>query len=225
MTRPTIVFDLDGTLADTAPDLYGTVCWLLAQEGRSRVSFARMKSLIGDGAGPMIKGSFGDTGGVPEGADYDRLMEMFLTYYQAHLTDNSAPFAGALDAIARQKARGARIAICTNKKIGFTEKMLREWRIGHLFDAVTGADTFAFRKPDGRHLIETIRLAGGDPENAVMIGDSPTDTGAARDAGVPVIAVTFGYGNTPARDLDADRWIDSFNQLDRAVQELLPVQG
>ncbi|WP_416898981.1 MAG: HAD hydrolase-like protein [Minwuia sp.] len=221
MTRPTIVFDLDGTLADTAPDLYGTVCYLLAKEGRPSVPFARMKEFIGDGAGPMIMGSFGDTGGAPEGDDYKRLLKDFLDYYVVHLADRSQPFPEALGAIHRWKARGALIAICTNKKIEFAEKQLAAWRIRHLFDAVKGADSYPFRKPDGRHLTETIRAAGGDPACAVMIGDSASDTGAARNAGVPVIAVSFGYGRTPAHELDADRVIDSFIQLDRAAMELM----
>lgn len=221
MTQPTIVFDLDGTLADTAPDLYATVCWLLRQEGRSSVPYSRMKSLIGDGAGPMVRGSFGDTGKMPEGAEYERLVNLFLGYYMEHLADSSEPFGGALDVIKRLKARGALIAICTNKRYDFTEKQLAFWRIRHLFDAVKGSDSFPWRKPDGRHLIETIRAAGGDPSNAVMIGDTPTDTGAARNADVPVVAVSFGYGKVPAHELDADRRIDHFSQLDRAVDELV----
>jgi phosphoglycolate phosphatase len=221
MTRPTIVFDLDGTLADTAPDLYGTVRWLLSHEGRESVPYSRIKTLIGDGAAPMIRGGFKDTGGVPEGAEFERLVDLFLGYYMEHLADLSEPFAGVMDVIRRLKARGALIAICTNKRIGFTEQQFAFWRTRHLFDAVKGSDSFPWRKPDGRHLIETIKSAGGDPSNAVMIGDTPTDTGAARDAGVPVIAVSFGYGKVPGHELDADRLIDHFSQLDRAVDDLV----
>lgn len=221
MSRPTIVFDLDGTLADTAPDLYGTVKWLLNREGRASVPYSRIKSLIGDGAGPMIKGGFGDTGGVPEGEEYQRLVDLFLAYYVDHLADTSEPFGGVLDSIRRLKARGALIAICTNKRLDFTERQFAFWGIRHLFDAVKGSDSFPYRKPDGRHLTGTIEAAGGDPSNAVMIGDTPSDTGAARNAGVPVIAVSFGYGKVPAHELDADRRIDHFSQLDRAVDELV----
>lgn len=220
-TPPTIVFDLDGTLVDSAPDLYGTVKWLLRREGRPVVSYARVKDLIGDGAGPMIRGSFADTGGVPEGADYDRLVDLFLGHYGAHLADLTEPFPGAIAAVMRWRARGARLAICTNKRTGFTESLLAQLRIAQLFDAVKGSDSFAFRKPDGRHLVETIRAAGGDPARAVMIGDSATDVGAARNAGVPVVAVSFGYGKGPARDLGADALIDHFDQLDLAVDGLL----
>lgn len=220
MSAPTIVFDLDGTFADTAPDLYQTVCWLLAMENRPRVSFERMKALIGDGAVPMIRGSFGDTGGVPEGDGFDRLVKMFLAYYAQHLADHSEPFPDALAAIHRFRARGAKIAICTNKRYGFAMEQLRLWRLTHMFDAVKGADSFPFRKPDGRHLTETIKAAGGDPARALMIGDSSADVGAARDAGVPCVAVTFGYGATPAHELGADRLIESFGQLDRVAREL-----
>lgn len=221
MTRPTIVFDLDGTLADTAPDLYGTVRWLLNREGRDPVPYSRIKTLIGDGAGPMIRGGFGDTGEIPEGAEYDRLVDLFLGYYIDHLADLSEPFAGVLDVIRRLKSRGALVAICTNKRIDFTEQQLAFWGIRHIFDAVKGSDSFPWRKPDGRHLTGTIEAAGGDPSNAVMIGDTPTDTGAARNAGVPVVAVSFGYGKVAASDLDADRVIDHFCQLDRAVDGLV----
>lgn len=221
MTQPTIVFDLDGTLIDSAPDLYGTVQWLLRHEGREVVPFGRVRALIGDGAGPMIRGSFGDTGGVPEGDGYERLVELFLDHYGRHVADLTQPYPGAVAAVMRWRARGARLAICTNKRLGFTQRILELLRLEHLFDAATGSDSFAFRKPDGRHLIETIRQAGGDPSLAVMIGDSATDVGAARDAGVPVIAVSFGYGKGPADALGADRLIDHFDQLDRAVDELI----
>ncbi|MEC9346815.1 MAG: HAD-IA family hydrolase [Pseudomonadota bacterium] len=220
-TAPTIVFDLDGTLVDSAPDLYATVRWLLRREGRAQVSYARVKDLIGDGAGPMIRGSFGDTGGVPEGAGYDRLMDLFLDYYGAHLADHTEPFPGAIAAVMRWRARGARVAICTNKRSGFAESLLTQLRIAPLFHAVTGSDSFAFRKPDGRHLLETIRAAGGDPARAVMIGDSAADVGAARNAGVPVVAVSFGYGKGPAHELGADALIDHFDQFDHAVAGLL----
>lgn len=220
MTANTIVFDLDGTLIDTAPDLYGTVRWLLRHEGRADISYDRVKDLIGDGAGPMIQGSFRDTGELPEGAAYDRLMDLFLTHYRTHLADRSEPFPGAIAAVLRWKARGARVAICTNKRFDFTDRMLDLLGLQHHFDAVAGSDTFAFRKPDGRHLLETIRIAGGDPERAIMVGDSATDVGAARNAGVPVVAVSFGYGRGSAHDLGADAVIDHFDQLDAAIARI-----
>ena len=222
MTAETIVFDLDGTLIDSAPDLYGTVRWLLRHEGRADVSYERVKDLIGDGAIPMIQGSFRDTGDLPEGPEFQRLLDLFLGYYQVHLADLSEPFPGAISAMLRCKARGAKVAVCTNKRFAFAERLLDLLGLNQHFDAVTGSDTFAFRKPDGRHLLETVRLAGGDPERAIMVGDSATDVGAARNAGVPVIAVSFGYGRGPARDLGADVVIDHFDQLDAAIARLRP---
>lgn len=220
MTADTIVFDLDGTLIDSAPDLYGTVRWLLRHEGRADISFDRVKDLIGDGAGPMIQGSFRDTGDLPEGAEFERLMGLFLEHYQAHLADLSEPYPGAISAVLRARARGAKVAVCTNKRFGFADRLLDLLGLNQHFDAVTGSDTFAFRKPDGRHLLETIRLAGGVAERAIMVGDSATDVGAARNAGVPVVAVTFGYGRGSAHDLGADAVIDHFDQLDAAITRL-----
>lgn len=220
MTADTIVFDLDGTLIDSAPDLYGTVRWLLRHEGRADVSYDRVKDLIGDGAAPMIRGSFADTGEAPEGADFHRLLDLFLAHYGAHLADHSEAFPGAVSAVLRCKARGSKVAVCTNKRFDFADRLLNLLGISQHFDAITGSDTFAFRKPDGRHLLETVRMAGGDAERVIMVGDSATDVGAARNAGVPVIAVTFGYGHGSAHDLGADAVIDHFDQLDAAIARL-----
>jgi phosphoglycolate phosphatase len=223
MTRlaPTAVFDLDGTLAETAGDLVATLNAVMAMEGLPAVPFQQAKDMIGAGARALIQRGFQSAGQELAAARLDALFDVFLAHYEENILVHSHLFDGvepALEALARD---GYRLAVCTNKTEAHAVKLLGLLGVGGRFAAITGKDTFAFFKPDPRHLTETIRRAGGDISRAVMVGDSKTDIDTAKAAGVPVVAVTFGYTSVPVDRLGPDVIIDHFRDLPAAVRDLV----
>lgn len=217
----TIVFDLDGTLIDTAPDLIATLNVLLAEQGVAPLGLASARSMIGRGARALIARGFEAAGAPADAETLDRLFERFITHYRANIAIDSRPFPGVIAALDRLASSGARLAVCTNKRTDLSLALLAALDLTHHFAAVIGADATPAAKPDPRHLILTVQRAGGQIKRAVMVGDSASDLGAARAAGVPVILVSFGYTDVPARDLGADALIDHFDQLAESCVGLL----
>ena len=217
---PTLVFDLDGTLVDTADDLLATLNVVLRSEGMRPVQRSDAIAMVGRGSRVLIESAFASEGRALTAATLDRLLMAFLAYYDAHIVDQSRLYPGAQEALDRCAAAGWRLAVCTNKFEAPARKLLSLLGVAEMFAAITGQDTFGFRKPDPRHLTETIRLAGGNPADAVMVGDSATDVETARAAHVPVIAVTFGYSAVPVASLNATRVIDRFSELYPTVRGL-----
>jgi phosphoglycolate phosphatase len=222
MLAPTVVFDLDGTLVDTAPDLVDTLNIILAREGMPPVPFEVARNMIGGGARVLIERGLKAEGRSCSPAEINRLYSDFVAYYGDHLADRSRPFPGAVEAIEQLAARGCRFAICTNKLEGLSVSLLHALGLSSHFGAVCGQDTFGVQKPDPEILLRTIRQAGGNPARSVMVGDSANDIDVARAAKVPVIAVDFGYTETPVAQLGPDRIIDHFDKLPAAVFELIP---
>ncbi len=148
--------------------------------------------------------------------DLDRLFSQFLDHYGAHIADESRPFPNVPEILADLEGAGAILSVCTNKPTRLSFALLKALGLEHRFRSVVGGDTAPAPKPDAAHLLTAIEAAGGDPKRAIMIGDSATDVGAARAARVPVILVSFGYTDTPARDLGADAVIDDFAELPAA---------
>jgi phosphoglycolate phosphatase len=217
---PTLVFDLDGTLVDTARDLATTLNAILRMEGLAPIAVDKAVSMVGHGARVMLETGLKASGAMPDAKRLDELTVAFLDYYGAHLVDTSRPFPGAEGALDRFAAAGWTLAVCTNKVEGLSRQLLDLLGLSQRFAVIAGQDTFGLRKPDPRHLTETIRIAGGDPANAIMVGDSITDIDTAIAARVPVIAVTFGYSAIPVATLGANRLIDHFDELWDAVAEL-----
>lgn len=222
MTALTVVFDLDGTLVDTAPDLIETLNVVFAREGLPPVDYATARNMIGGGARQMIKEGLKLEGRPLSGGAVDRMFADFITYYAAHIADRSQPFPGLNAALDHLAARGFRLAVCTNKLEGLSRQLLDALGLTGRFAAICGQDTFGIQKPDPEILRRTIRAAGGDAKRAVMVGDSGTDIATARAAGIPVVAVDFGYSETPIKELAADRLIGHYDQLATAVLELAP---
>jgi phosphoglycolate phosphatase len=225
MPAPTIVFDLDGTLVDTAPDLIDTLNVILGRHDISPVAFDQARTMIGAGVRPLLQRGLASKGVQLPPDEIDRLFAEYLQVYGAHIADRSRPFPGveaALDALA---AQGCRLAVCTNKLEWLSVRLLDTLGLSRHFAAICGQDTFAMRKPDPDMLRLTIVRAGGDTGHAVMIGDSMTDVATARAAAVPVIAVDFGYTETPPAELGADRLISRFDALPAAVMELVSARA
>jgi phosphoglycolate phosphatase len=216
-----IAFDLDGTLVDTAPDLIGTLNWLLAQDGVAPLPLDEARPFIGRGARWMIERGYHAAGVMLEAGSVQPLFDRFIERYNAHIADESQPFPGVVQALETLKGRGAKLAVCTNKLTGLSVDLLEALNMARLFDAVVGADSAPAAKPDPRHLEAAIAAAGGSTDRAILVGDAATDAGAARAARVPLILVSFGYTETPAAELEPDILIDHFDELHDACVRLL----
>jgi phosphoglycolate phosphatase len=218
----TVVFDLDGTLVDTAPDLIETLNVVFTRDGLPPLDYAAARDMIGGGARRMIESALKLQGrGLTEGV-VDRLFADFIVHYGAHIADRSQPFPGLDAALDRLASRGCQFAVCTNKLESLSRLLLEALGLSRRFAAICGQDTFGMQKPDPEILRRTIRATGGALQRAVMVGDSGTDIATARAAGVPVVAVDFGYSETPVRELGPDRVISHFDQLADAVFALAP---
>ena len=214
---PTIVFDLDGTLIDTAPDLIDTLNFIFAREGLPPVPFAAARPLIGGGAKTMIERALSREGRVCDKPDIERLYSAFVDHYAGRIAERSRPFPGAESTLGDLARAGHRLAVCTNKLEWLSLRLLHALGLAQLFAAICGQDTFGVQKPNPEILRLTVLRAGGNAANAIMIGDSATDVNTARAAAAPIIAVDFGYTDVPVAALDPDRVISSFAELPAAI--------
>ena len=216
-----LIFDLDGTLVDTAPDLMGTLNTVLGEEGLPPLPYEMAPLLVGRGAKVMLERGFAADGQPLEEPEASRLFDRFIEVYLGRIADHSRPFPGVLEALDRLEAEGAILAVCTNKRTDLSMAVMNALDLTKRFKAIVGPDMAPRPKPDASHLLRTVELCGGDPKRAVMIGDSINDVLAAKNAKIPVVVVTFGYTDVPAKDLGGDALIDRFDELDAAIEELL----
>jgi phosphoglycolate phosphatase len=218
---PTLVLDLDGTLVDTAGDLAATLNDVLAGEGLAPVPYDAARTMVGHGARAMLSNALLAAGVTAESERLDNLMAVFLDVYAGRIAETSRPYPGALEALDRFAADGWRLAVCTNKFEQHSRLLLAALGIANRFVVIAGQDTYGVRKPDPRHLRETIREAGGEAARTIMVGDSEVDVQTARAAQVPVVAVDFGYSRIPVVDLAPDRVISHFDDLYAAATGLV----
>ncbi len=216
----TVVFDLDGTLVDTAPDLINALNFILDREGMPPVPLHAARNMIGAGARRLLERGLELEGRLASVADITRLTDDFIDYYAAHIADASRPFDGLEGALDELQAQGYRLAVCTNKLEWLSKLLLDRLGLSRRFSAICGADTFGISKPDPAILQQTVARAGGQLSSAIMVGDAGPDIGVARRAGIPVIGVEFGYTEVPIADLKPDRLIGHMNQLPAAVESL-----
>ena len=218
---PALIFDLDGTLVDTAPDLLGALNAVLARIGRRPVTRADLRHLVGHGAHTMVREALAVTGGPLDEATSARLVNDCVEYYRAHIADESRPFPGVEETLGRFRQEGARLGVLTNKPEELTDPLLDALDLRRFFDVVHGAGRFSYSKPDARVFHHVVDELGGAGAGAIMIGDSTTDYATARAAGVPVILVTYGYTPDPVETLGADAITDDFACLPELVSEIL----
>lgn len=212
-----ILFDLDGTIADTALDLSKTLNHLLIQAGRDQIDHSLVRNMVGQGAKALIMKGFSHTGDAPDDDDLDRLFDQYLEYYLQHIADETVLFHGTLSMLDQLKAQDIPLAICTNKNIELTHALLAEMKIAHFFDAVTCGDSFPYKKPDPRHLISTCAQMNADPDHAIMVGDSVNDIAAGLAANMLTVGVTFGYTEKPVQEFGPHIVIDHFDQFFDAI--------
>jgi phosphoglycolate phosphatase len=216
-----IIFDLDGTLIDTAPDLIETLNVILTREGFDAISFEEARMDIGAGAKRLLERGLAKHGHSVSPTRLDDLYGDYLDHYAEHIAERSRPFPGLERALDTLAAEGSTFAVCTNKLEWLSVRLLDQLNLSKRFAAIVGQDTIRIAKPNPAVLHHTIAAAGADVSRAIMVGDSKTDIDTARAAGVPVIAVDFGYTDTPVSELSPDIVISHFDALPAAVRELM----
>ena len=220
MTDRAVVFDLDGTLVDTAPDLMRATNHVLETLGRRPITMDEVRSFVGHGARALLIRGLAATGGIPDGYDVEPDYRRFVAFYSDNIAEGSVPFPGLLPLLDRLKAEGIAMAVCTNKLEGLSNQLLAALGMAHYFGAVIGPDTLGIAKPDPRPFHEAVARLRLRAPRAVMVGDSETDILTARNAGVPVIAVPFGYTPRPVSDFNPDRLIAHFDEAYAAIHDL-----
>jgi phosphoglycolate phosphatase len=218
----TIVFDLDGTLVDTAPDLAAATNHALGLVGLGPITIEQVHPFIGHGSKAMIDAGLRLHGRVLTGDELTRLHERFLAYYADNVAVGSRPFEGVQDLLDDLRSAGARLAVCTNKVEHLSKLLLRALALDEKFVAIAGRDTFAMFKPAPGHLTSTIEMAGGSVDRAVMVGDSEVDIATAAAANVPSIGVTFGYTPRPVSEFGPGAVIDHYREFPAALAKVLP---
>jgi phosphoglycolate phosphatase len=217
----TIAFDLDGCLVDTAPDLVGTLNLILAENGHHGLPLEAARTVVGHGARAMLLRGFEAVGETLGPEQINHLFDRFIELYRRRIDMASRPYPGVVEVLDDFAAAGAKLVVCTNKRTDLSLALLDALDLTRRFVAVVGPDKAGAAKPDPHHLLFAIQAAGGSAERALMIGDSSSDVGAASAAGVPVVAVSFGYSDIAPADLGADAVIDSFAELPPIARRLL----
>lgn len=217
----TLVFDLDGTLVETAPDLHAALNHTLTHKSLGPVSLDTIRMMIGDGAKAMIRKGLSFHNATIDQIEIDReLWPIFLDYYVNNISILSQPFDNAVQTLQQLSDAGASLAVCTNKAQHLAEKLLEELGLSSYFSTIVGGDALAVKKPHADHLLETIRRCNGAPERAIMVGDSQTDEKAARNAGLPFVFVSFGYGTLSDQPETHTRSIDHWRDMQQALSQL-----
>lgn len=210
-----VLFDLDGTLIHSLPDLTVAVNRILAEEGRAPLTDAEVGPMVGDGAHTLVERAFAARGGLP--GEVAPLLRRFLDFYEANATVLTRPFPQVVDTLMRLKARGVLMAVCTNKPTAATLEILRALELDQFFAVVVGGDDTPALKPNPAHVDTTLDRLGVARDEAVFVGDSINDVLAAKGARLPCIVVSFGYSRTPVSELGADLVVDEFRIVGDAV--------
>jgi len=218
--RCDLIFDLDGTLIDSAPDIARALNRLLAELGRPPLDLATVRRLVGDGAPDLVRKALAISGAAVEPSAVPPLFERYRGFYLETATHLTRPYTGVTETLVSLRDTGHRMAVCTNKLQTPTLQILQALDLAKFFNAVVGGDQVLARKPDPRHLMAAVAALGGSAQSAVMIGDGINDAGAAKAAGIPLLVLDSGYGEVAARDLDGDVMLESFSEIPAALERL-----
>jgi len=216
----TVLYDLDGTLIDSAKDMELAVSHVLADHGLPPVSEEDVRIFMGQGSKVTMGKAFAKYGKVLDDAALSAVTREFVRYYEADPISNTTAFAGVAEVVAHFARLGLKQGVCTNKFEKPSRIILEHLKLMPPISDVAGADSFPVRKPDPRHILMLLERMGGDAKRAVMIGDSIHDAEAARRAGIPAVLVSWGYTAKPASELGADAVIDRFDALPEALAGL-----
>lgn len=222
MTRPSraVIWDLDGTLVDSAPDLAAALNELLAEHRHSGHPVDRVKNMIGGGVKRLVMRGFEQAGAPLEDADVPARTDRFMEIYGARVTKESVPFPGIPEVLNTLSEHGAVHGVCTNKPLSLTRQILTDFGLSAHFKTVVGGDSTSAKKPDPEPLRVCLEQMGVGPENAVMVGDSAADLKVARALSMPVVLVSFGYSSEPVAELGPDAIVDHLKQLPETLERL-----
>jgi len=214
-----LIFDLDGTLIDSAPDIARALNRLLAELGRPPLAVAAVRRLIGDGAPELLRRAIGAGDATIDPAAMSALFERYRGFYLETATHSTRTYPGVVETLGALRNAGHRMVVCTNKFQTPTMKILDHFGLTPFFDGVAGGDATPARKPDPRHILAALALAKCGGEHAAMIGDGVNDARAAQAAGIPVMLLDSGYGEIPAAELGGDALIASFSEIPAALRQ------
>jgi len=215
-----ILFDLDGTLVDSAPDLGRALNHVLTKNGLAPVSLEEVRIFVGQGARVLLQRGFAHYGRTPSEAELDEAMAEFLAYYHDNICIDSVAYEGVETVLQDLSGLGVILGVCTNKTEPLSVQLIEQLGLSKYFATICGSDTVRNRKPHPDHILEALDRAGGKAASSIMIGDSRADVDSARAAGLPVIAMSYGYTPVPARELGADLVLDHFADLPDAIRSL-----
>lgn len=216
-----VVFDLDGTLVDSAPDLTAALNCTLAEVGRPPLTLDAVIGMIGDGAVKLVARAWTATGGIGENDDLGALTTRFLSHYEGSTSTQTKPYTGVAKTLAELAGGGLRLGVCTNKPEAPAKTVLTELALAHHFDVIVGGDSLGnIRKPDPRHLLAVLYQLGVGADAAVMVGDNANDVAVGRATGVPVVVRAGGYTTESPYELGADAVFERYSELIAVLDRL-----
>lgn len=221
LINKTVVFDLDGTLIDTLPDIHEALKSTAQKFGLKNLPTEHLRKLLSHGSRKLIESQFDFSEKKFSEKEINSASKHFINYYKKNISTYSKLFPGIIDCLDWLKNESAKITICTNKYEKLAKQLTRDLEIDSYFSVITGSDTFKYRKPDPLHLKKTIKLAQGKLNNSIMVGDSITDFQTAKNAGIPIIIVGWGYSDIPAKTIGGDSFIEEGKELAKTIKSIL----